>query len=107
MISEVKLHSCVASFQVLHLSTLLSNVPSYTTLMPLSFVSIILLAYIKHFYNSALNLVAITFDYEIALYKDIEPSSYTITLINEELPQVQSKINANRLSLNSDKKLIP
>ena len=76
----------------------MSGVPQGFRLDPLVFI-----LYINDLNKSFSMLKSIHFVDDTALYLDIKPSTDHTSLINSELAQVQTWINANELSLNVQK----
>ena len=76
------------------------GIPKSSTLGPLLFIM-----HINDFNKSLRILKSIHFAEDTTLYLDINPSNDHTTLINFELAQVQTWINANKFSLNVKKKL--
>ena len=76
------------------------GVPKDSTLGPFLFI-----LYITDLNKSLAMLKSIHFADETTLYLDINPFNDHTSFINSELAQVQTWINANKLSLNVQKKL--
>ena len=74
------------------------GVPQSSTLGPLLFI-----LYINDLNKFLTMLKFINFADETTLYLDINPSNDNASLINFELTRVQTRIDANKLSLNVQK----